>query len=72
MAVCGLPEPRADHAQVIADLALARHALAADLTGQGEQFADHQPVAVDEPGMISTSFPGFLSLMRGLGGEIEQ
>ncbi|WP_405041341.1 3-phosphoshikimate 1-carboxyvinyltransferase [Phenylobacterium sp.] len=29
------------------------------------------PVAVDEPGMIATSFPGFLPLMRGLGGEIE-
>ncbi|THD59870.1 3-phosphoshikimate 1-carboxyvinyltransferase [Phenylobacterium sp.] len=28
------------------------------------------PVAVDEPGMIATSFPGFLALMRGLGAEI--
>lgn len=28
------------------------------------------PVAVDEPGMIATSFPGFVPLMRGLGGDI--
>jgi 3-phosphoshikimate 1-carboxyvinyltransferase len=34
-------------------------------------LASDQPVAVDEPGMIATSFPGFLDLMRGLGGEIE-
>ncbi|THD54346.1 3-phosphoshikimate 1-carboxyvinyltransferase [Phenylobacterium sp.] len=31
-----------------------------------------QPVAVDEPGMIATSFPEFLGLMRGLGAEIEE
>src|SRR5579859_415669 len=29
------------------------------------------PVAIDEPGMIATSFPGFLPLMRALGGEID-
>jgi 3-phosphoshikimate 1-carboxyvinyltransferase len=28
------------------------------------------PVSVDEPGMIATSFPGFVELMRGLGAEI--
>jgi 3-phosphoshikimate 1-carboxyvinyltransferase len=28
------------------------------------------PVAVDEPGMIATSFPGFNALMAGLGAEI--
>jgi 3-phosphoshikimate 1-carboxyvinyltransferase len=33
-------------------------------------LAADQPVAVDEPGMIATSFPGFLDLMRSLGGEI--
>jgi 3-phosphoshikimate 1-carboxyvinyltransferase len=30
------------------------------------------PVAVDEPGMIATSFPGFLPLMRSLGAEIAE
>jgi 3-phosphoshikimate 1-carboxyvinyltransferase len=33
-------------------------------------LASDQPVTVDEPGMIATSFPGFVELMRGLGGEI--
>jgi 3-phosphoshikimate 1-carboxyvinyltransferase len=28
------------------------------------------PVVVDEPGMIATSFPGFVQLMRSLGAEI--
>jgi 3-phosphoshikimate 1-carboxyvinyltransferase len=34
-------------------------------------LASDEPVAVDEPGMIATSFPGFLALMRSLGAEIE-
>ena len=34
-------------------------------------LASDRPVTVDEPGMIATSFPGFLGLMRSLGGEIE-
>ena len=34
-------------------------------------LASAEPVAVDEPGMIATSFPGFPDLMRSLGGEIE-
>ncbi|MEH6664876.1 MAG: 3-phosphoshikimate 1-carboxyvinyltransferase [Brevundimonas sp.] len=29
------------------------------------------PVAVDDPGMIATSFPGFVQLMQGLGASIE-
>jgi 3-phosphoshikimate 1-carboxyvinyltransferase len=33
-------------------------------------LASDQPVAVDEPEMIATSFPEFLPLMRGLGAEI--
>ena len=34
-------------------------------------LAADEPVSVDEPGMIATSFPGFVDLMRGLGAEIE-
>jgi 3-phosphoshikimate 1-carboxyvinyltransferase len=34
-------------------------------------LASEAPVAVDQPGMIATSFPGFVELMRGLGGDIE-
>jgi 3-phosphoshikimate 1-carboxyvinyltransferase len=33
-------------------------------------LAAQKPVRVDEPGMIATSFPGFVALMRGLGAEI--
>ncbi|MDB5439581.1 MAG: 3-phosphoshikimate 1-carboxyvinyltransferase [Caulobacteraceae bacterium] len=33
-------------------------------------LAASAPVAVDEPGMIATSFPGFVSLMNGLGAQI--
>lgn len=34
-------------------------------------LAAEQPVTVDEPGMIATSFPGFMQLMQGLGARIE-
>jgi 3-phosphoshikimate 1-carboxyvinyltransferase len=34
-------------------------------------MAAQEPVAVDEPGMIATSFPGFAEMMRGLGGTLE-
>ncbi|MGZ9114432.1 MAG: 3-phosphoshikimate 1-carboxyvinyltransferase [Brevundimonas sp.] len=33
-------------------------------------LAAEAPVTVDEPGMIATSFPGFVELMRGLGADI--
>ncbi|OYX05295.1 MAG: 3-phosphoshikimate 1-carboxyvinyltransferase [Caulobacter vibrioides] len=33
-------------------------------------MAAQEPVAVDEPGMIATSFPGFADLMRGLGATL--
>ncbi len=33
-------------------------------------LAAAEPVSVDEPGMIATSFPGFVQLMRGLGADI--
>ena len=33
-------------------------------------LAADAPVTVDEPGMIATSFPGFVELMSGLGAEI--
>jgi len=34
-------------------------------------LAAREPVSIDEPGMIATSFPGFTSLMSGLGARIE-
>jgi 3-phosphoshikimate 1-carboxyvinyltransferase len=33
-------------------------------------LAAREPVSVDEPGMIATSFPGFAELMAGLGAEV--
>ena len=33
-------------------------------------LAAAEPVTIDEPGMIATSFPGFVELMRGLGADI--
>jgi 3-phosphoshikimate 1-carboxyvinyltransferase len=35
-------------------------------------LAAEAPVRVDEPEMIATSFPGFVSLMQGLGAEIAE
>ena len=35
-------------------------------------LAAEAAVEVDEPGMIATSFPGFVALMRGLGAEIAE
>ncbi|HRD45333.1 MAG TPA: 3-phosphoshikimate 1-carboxyvinyltransferase [Caulobacter sp.] len=35
-------------------------------------LAAREPVRVDEPGMIATSFPTFAALMRGLGGDIAE
>ena len=34
-------------------------------------LAAEQPVTVDEPDMIATSFPGFVQMMNGLGGRID-
>lgn len=34
-------------------------------------LAAHEPVTIDEAGMIATSFPGFADLMRGLGARVE-
>ena len=34
-------------------------------------LAAEAPVSVDEPGMIATSFPGFVEMMTGLGAQIQ-
>ncbi len=34
-------------------------------------MAAQAPVTVDEPGMIATSFPGFVEMMQGLGADME-
>ena len=35
-------------------------------------LAAEAPVTVDQPGMIATSFPTFVALMRGLGADIAE
>jgi len=35
-------------------------------------LAANEPVRIDDAAPIATSFPGFLSLMNGLGGEIRE
>ncbi|MDB5472110.1 MAG: aroA, partial [Caulobacter sp.] len=45
------------------DHRIAMSHLVLGLAAQGD-------VEVDEPGMIATSFPGFVELMTSLGGEI--
>jgi 3-phosphoshikimate 1-carboxyvinyltransferase len=35
-------------------------------------LASEEPVTVDHPGMIATSFPTFVAVMRSLGGQIEE
>jgi 3-phosphoshikimate 1-carboxyvinyltransferase len=34
-------------------------------------LAAQDPVSIDEPGMIATSFPGFVEMMQGLGADME-
>ncbi len=54
----GMVETHGDHRIAMAHLVLG---LGADA-----------PVTVDEPGMIATSFPTFMDLMRSLGAEIAE
>ena len=51
-----LVETRGDHRIAMSHLVLG--------------LASAREVAVDEPGMIATSFPGFVDLMRGLGADL--
>jgi 3-phosphoshikimate 1-carboxyvinyltransferase len=67
---------------IVIGSARANHAVAggARVTTKGDHriamshlvmgLAAEQPVFVDEPGMIATSFPGFVELMNGLGATL--
>jgi len=57
--------PTAGGAQIITrgDHRIAMSHLIMGLAADGE-------ITVDEPGMIATSFPGFVEMMRGLGGDL--
>jgi 3-phosphoshikimate 1-carboxyvinyltransferase len=82
LAACGVGVEEEPEGLIVAGTARANHRVAGG--GLVRTHGDHriamshlilglgadQPVAVDEPGMIATSFPGFGPLMAGLGAEI--
>jgi 3-phosphoshikimate 1-carboxyvinyltransferase len=82
LAACGVGAEEEPEGLIVAGTARANHRVAGG--GRVRTHGDHriamsclilglgaeEPVAVDEPGMIATSFPGFGALMAGLGAEI--
>jgi 3-phosphoshikimate 1-carboxyvinyltransferase len=83
LSACGVGVEEGPDSLTVVGSARANHRVAggARVATQGDHriamshlilgLASDRPVSVDEPGMIATSFPGFLGLMRGLGAEIE-
>ncbi len=83
LAACGVSVEEEPEGLIVSGTARANHAVKGG--GLVHTHGDHriamshlilglgsqEAVAVDEPGMIATSFPGFQSLMKGLGAEIE-
>jgi 3-phosphoshikimate 1-carboxyvinyltransferase len=84
LAACGLGVEEAPETLTVVGSVRANHGVAggARVTTHGDHriamshlvmgLASAEPVSVDEPGMIATSFPGFVDLMRSLGAEIAQ
>lgn len=82
LAACGVGVEEEPEGLIVVGSARGNHAVAggATVTTKGDHriamshlvmgLASEEPVAVDEPGMIATSFPGFVELMRGMGAEI--
>ena len=82
LAACGIGVEEAPETLTVIGAKRGNHLVAggAGVTTHGDHriamshlilgLAAEAPVAVDEPGMIATSFPGFVDLMRGLGAEI--
>lgn len=82
LAACGVSVEEEPEGLIVSGTARANHPVAggAQVTTHGDHriamahlvlgLAAEAPVTVDEPGMIATSFPGFVEMMRGLGGQI--
>lgn len=83
LAACGIGVEEEPEALSVVGAKRGNHLVAggAEVTTHGDHriamshlvlgLAAEAPVSVDEPGMIATSFPGFVELMRGLGADIE-
>jgi 3-phosphoshikimate 1-carboxyvinyltransferase len=83
LAACGVTVEEEREGLIVAGTARANHAVRGG--GLVRTHGDHriamsalilglaaeEPVTVDEPGMIATSFPGFGALMTRLGARIE-
>jgi 3-phosphoshikimate 1-carboxyvinyltransferase len=82
LAACGVSVEEAPDALTVVGSARANHGVSggARVVTHGDHriamshlvlgLASADPVTVDEPGMIATSFPGFFDLMASLGAEI--
>ncbi len=82
LAACGVGVEEGPDSLTVVGSVRANHGVAggARVTTHGDHriamshlilgLASAEPVAVDEPGMIATSFPGFLHLMASLGADI--
>ena len=83
LAACGVGVEEEPEGLIVAGTSRGNHPVAggARVTTHGDHriamshlvlgLAADAPVAVDEPGMIATSFPGFVEMMQGLGGDLQ-
>ncbi len=83
LAACGVQVEEEPEGLIVVGTSGANHAVAGGATAR--THGDHRiamsflilggaaqaPIAVDEPGMIATSFPGFTALMAALGSRID-
>lgn len=82
LAACGIGVEEEPEGLIVVGSARGNHSAAggARVTTHGDHriamshlvmgFAAEGAISVDEPGMIATSFPGFVEMMRGLGGDL--
>jgi 3-phosphoshikimate 1-carboxyvinyltransferase len=82
LAACGVAVEEEPEGMVVAGAVQGNHAVAGGglVVTKGDHriamshlvmgLAADAPISVDEPGMIATSFPGFVALMRGLGADL--
>jgi 3-phosphoshikimate 1-carboxyvinyltransferase len=83
LAACGVEVEEEPEGLIVVGTAGANHPVAGGVTAatHGDHriamsflvlgLAAREPVSVDEPGMIATSFPGFTALMERLGARID-